>query len=148
MNGVIKKTAVNGLSIITSGSLPPNPSELLSSTKMHEVIGLLAKHFDMVIMDSPPLLAVTDAFVLAKSVDGVILVVDPKKTKRGAIFQAIEQLQRLDARLLGVVINNIKVKRSSYYYNREYYYSKHYGKTGGEPVQEATEKDSEENTPS
>ena len=102
----------------------------------------------MVILDSPPLLAVTDAFVLAKSVDGVILVVDPKKTKRGAIFQAIEQLQRLDARLLGVVFNNIKVKRSSYYYNREYYYSKHYGKTGGEPVQEAIEKDSEENTPS
>ena len=144
MNGVIKKTAVNRLSIITSGSLPPNPSELLSSTKMHEIIGLLTRHFDMVILDSPPLLAVTDAFVLAKSVDGVILVVDPKKTKRGAIFQAIEQLQRLDARLLGVVLNNIKVKRSSYYYNREYYYSKHYGKTGGEVVQEAAEKDTDE----
>lgn len=130
MAGVVKKTAVNGLSIITSGSLPPNPSELLASAKMQDVIKLLAKHFDMVILDSPPLLAVTDALILAKSVDGVILVIDPKKTKRGAIQQAIEQLQRLDARLIGIVLNNIKVKRSSYYYNREYYYSKHYGKTG------------------
>jgi Mrp family chromosome partitioning ATPase len=71
--------------------------------------------------------------VLTKNVDGVILVVDPKKTKRSAIKQAIEQLQRVNARLLGVVLNNIKIKRSSYYYNREYYYSKHYGKTSGEP---------------
>jgi Mrp family chromosome partitioning ATPase len=63
----------------------------------------------------------------------VILVVDPKKTKRSAIKQAIEQLQRVNARLLGVVLNNIKIKRSSYYYNREYYYTKHYGITGGEP---------------
>jgi len=133
MSGVVKKTPVNNLSIITSGSLPPNPSELLSSTKMRDVIALLAKHFDMVILDSPPLLAVTDALVLTKNVDGVILVVDPKKTKRSAIKQAIEQLQRVNAHLLGVVLNNIKIKRSNYYYNREYYYSKHYGKTGGEP---------------
>jgi len=79
MTGVVKKTMVNNLSVITSGSLPPNPSELLSSTKMRDVITLLAKHFDMVILDSPPLLAVTDALVLTQSVDGIILVVDPKK---------------------------------------------------------------------
>lgn len=141
MSGVVKKTAVNNLSVITSGSLPPNPSELLSSTKMRDVITLLAKHFDMVILDSPPLLAVTDALVLTRSVDGIILVVDPKKTKRAAVKQAIEQIQRLDARLLGVVLNNIKVKRSSYYYNREYYYSKHYGKTGGDSSATKTELD-------
>lgn len=129
MTGVVKKTKVNGLNIITSGSLPPNPSELLNSTKMRDVLNLLVKHFDMVFLDSPPLLAVTDALILTKSVDGVLLVVDPKKTKRGAIRQAIEQLQRLDARLLGVVLNNIKVKRSSYYYNRDYYYSKQYGRS-------------------
>jgi len=129
MTGVVKKTRVNGLNIITSGSLPPNPSELLSSSKMQDVLRLLEKHFDMVLLDSPPLLAVTDALILAKSVNGVLLVVDPKKTKRGAIRQAIEQLQRLDTRLLGVVLNNIKVKRSSYYYNRDYYYSKQYGRT-------------------
>ena len=128
MTGVVKKTKVNGLNIITSGSLPPNPSELLSSTKMQDVLNLLVKHFDMVLLDSPPLLAVTDALILAKRVDGVLLVVDPKKTKRGAIRQAIEQLQRMDARLLGVVLNNIKAKQSSYYYNRDFYYSKQYGR--------------------
>ena len=141
MTGVVKKTMVNNLSVITSGSLPPNPSELLSSTKMRDVITLLAKHFDMVILDSPPLLAVTDALVLTQSVDGIILVVDPKKTKRAAIRQAIEQIQRLNARLLGVVLNNIKIKRSSYYYNREYYYSKHYGKTSGDSSTIKTEPD-------
>ena len=143
MTGVVKKTAVNGLNLITSGSLPPNPSELLGSNKMQDVIKLLGKHFDTVILDSPPLLAVTDALILAKGVDGVILVIDPKKTKRGAIQQAVEQLQRLDARLLGIVLNNIKVKRSSYYYNREYYYSKHYGKTGTDSTPAQVEVDDE-----
>jgi capsular exopolysaccharide synthesis family protein len=146
MSGVVKKTQVDNVSIITSGSLPPNPSELLSSTKMRDVVTLLAKHFDMVILDSPPLLAVTDALVLTKIVDGVILVVDPKKTKRAGIRQAIEQLQRVDARLLGVVLNNIKIKRSSYYYNREYYYSKHYGKTGGDSSPEQVEASDESGT--
>ncbi len=132
MSGVVKQTKVNNLSIITSGSLPPNPSELLGSARMKDVLTLLTEHFDMVLLDSPPLLAVTDALILAKNVDGVLLVVDPKKTKRGAIRQAIEQLRRLDARLLGVVLNNIKVKRSSYYYNRDYYYSKQYGRSSDE----------------
>lgn len=132
MTGVVKKTAGKNLSVVTSGSLPPNPSELLSSTKMREVITQLTDQFDMVIIDSPPLLAVTDALVMTKNVDGVILVLDPKRTKRAAINQAVEQLKRVNARLLGVVLNNLIVKRSSYYYNREYYYSRHYGKTGGE----------------
>ncbi len=128
MTGVVKQTPVKGLNIVTSGSLPPNPSELLSSNKMKEVLELLSSHFDMLIVDSPPLLAVTDALVLARFVDGVILVIDPRRSKRGAIRQAIEQLQRIEVRLLGVVLNNVKVKRSSYYYARDYYYSKQYGK--------------------
>ena len=126
--GVIKKTEIEGLSVITSGSLPPNPSELLSSEKMWDVINLLEKQFKMIILDTPPLLAVTDALVLAPKVDGVILVVDPKVTKRGALRHSIEQLQRVNANLLGVVLNNVEVKRSQYYYNRSYYYGKQYGK--------------------
>jgi Mrp family chromosome partitioning ATPase len=77
---------------------------------------------------------VTDALVLARFVDGVILVIDPRRSKRGAIRQAIEQLQRTEVRLLGVVLNNIKVKRSSYYYARDYYYSKQYGKGSRDSV--------------
>ena len=134
MTGAIKQTPVNGLNIVTSGSLPPNPSELLSSNKMKEVLDLMSSHYDMLIVDSPPLLAVTDALVLARFVDGVILVIDPRRSKRGAIRQAIEQLQRTEVRLLGVVLNNIKVKRSSYYYARDYYYSKQYGKGSRDSV--------------
>lgn len=130
--GVVKKTNTKGLSVITSGSLPPNPSELLNSSKMMDIINFLGTHFDTMILDTPPLLAVTDALVLAPRVDGVILVMDPTKTKRGAIRHAIEQLNRVNANLLGVVLNNIKVKRSQYYYNRNYYYGKRYGKAANE----------------
>jgi non-specific protein-tyrosine kinase len=133
--GVVKKSRTKGLSVITSGSLPPNPSELLNSSKMMEIINFLGTHFDTIILDTPPLLAVTDALVLAPRVDGVILVMDPTKTKRGALRHAIEQLSRVNANLLGVVLNNIKVKRSQYYYNRNYYYGKRYGKAANEPAE-------------
>lgn len=145
LTGVVKKSSTKGLSIITSGSLPPNPSELLNSSKMMDIIKFLGTHFDTLILDTPPLLAVTDALVLAPRVDGVILVMDPTKTKRGAIRHAIDQLNRVNANLLGVVLNNIKVKRSQYYYNRNYYYGKRYGKTANEPVEETP---GDENIPS
>ncbi len=128
LSGIVKKSNAKGVSIITSGSLPPNPSELLNSAKMTEFINLLVSKFDTLILDTPPLLAVTDALVLAPWMDGVILVVDPTKTKRGALRHSIEQLKRVNANLLGVVLNNIQVKRSQYYYNRNYYYGKQYGR--------------------
>ena len=128
LKGVVKATGIKGLNVITSGSLPPNPSELLSSAKMLEVIKVLGTHFDTIILDTPPLLAVTDALVLAPRMDGVILVMDPTKTKRGALRHAIEQIQRVNAPLLGIVLNNVKIKRSQYYYNRNYYYGKQYGR--------------------
>jgi non-specific protein-tyrosine kinase len=131
LNGLVKKTGITGLNVITSGGLPPNPSELLNSEKMVEVIHLLATHFDTVIIDTPPLLAVTDALVLSPRVDAVILVIDPNKTKRASIRHAIEQLRRVNANLVGVVLNNVKNKRSSYYYHRGYYYGKEYGRESG-----------------
>jgi succinoglycan biosynthesis transport protein ExoP len=135
LNGVVKATNLKGLCVITSGSLPPNPSELLGSEKMTEVITLLSQQFNMILFDSPPLLMVTDALVLAPRVDGVILVINPKITKRGALKHSIEQLKRVNANLLGVVLNNVKVERSQYYYNRNYYYGKQYGRSGDEPIE-------------
>jgi non-specific protein-tyrosine kinase len=129
LNGVIKKTNIKGLSVITSGGLPPNPSELLNSEKMFEAVHILAAQFNMVLIDTPPLLAVTDALVLSPRVDGVILVIDPNKTKRAAVRHAIEQLRQVKANLIGIVLNNIRVKRSQYYYyQRGYYYGKEYGR--------------------
>ncbi|MCE5206766.1 MAG: polysaccharide biosynthesis tyrosine autokinase [Chloroflexi bacterium] len=144
LTGAIKKTDVKGLSVISSGSLPPNPSELLGSDRMQEVIQMLGAHFNPIIIDTPPLLAVTDALVLASKVDGVILVFDPNKTKRAALQHSIEQLKHVNANLLGVVLNNVKVSRSHYYYNRDYYYGKPYGKAAEETSGQGTFEASEE----
>ena len=124
LNGIIKTTGTNRLSVITSGSLPPNPSELLNSDKMMNVISSLGEHFNSIILDTPPLLVVTDALVLAPHMDGVILIIDPRKSKRGAVKHAIEELRRVNANLLGVVLNKVKVKWFQYSYNRNYYYGK------------------------
>ena len=144
LNGVIKKTEIKSLFVITSGNLPPNPSELLGSERMQEVVETLSSHFDPIFIDTPPLLAVTDALVLAPRVDGVILVIDPNKTKRAALQHSIEQLKQVNANLLGVVLNNVKISRSHYYYNRDYYYGKPYGKAaeesgGSDDVTDTTE---------
>jgi non-specific protein-tyrosine kinase len=94
---------------------------------MSEIMNQVQERATMVILDSPPIMAVTDAAVLAARVDGVILVVKPGKTKLAAFRQSVEQLQHLGANLLGVVLNDVEVKRTGYKYAyyRGYYYS-HY----------------------
>ncbi|MGB8214212.1 MAG: polysaccharide biosynthesis tyrosine autokinase [Anaerolineales bacterium] len=126
-NGSLKNTEVANLSAITSGSLPPNPSELLSSGRMSEILTQLHDQFNTVILDSPPTLLVTDALVLASRVDGVLLVIKPSVTKWAAFRQAIEQLQQVKANLLGIIVNDVNVNHSRYYYYRGYYRQK-YGK--------------------
>ena len=126
-DGSLKSTEVANLHAITSGNLPPNPSELLSSARMSEIFKLLSDQFNTVIVDSPPTLLVTDAMVLAQHVDGVLLVVKPSVTKWAALRQAIEQFHHVKAKLLGIVVNDVNIGRSRYYYYRGYYKQK-YGK--------------------
>ncbi len=126
-DGSLKSTEVANLHAITSGNLPPNPSELLSSGRMSEILKQLSDQFNTVIVDSPPTLLVTDALVLASRVDGVLLVVKPSVTKWGSLRQSIEQLERVKANLLGIVVNDVNIGRSKYYYYRGYYKQK-YGK--------------------
>ncbi len=121
---VVHGTKTKGLYVMTSGSLPPNPSELLNSHKMTNMINGLNEKGKTVILDSPPVLIVADALVLAPRVDGVILIVDLKQTKRSMIFDSIKDLKQVNANLLGVVINRVR-ERSSY--NYYYYSSKYYG---------------------
>jgi non-specific protein-tyrosine kinase len=128
INDVVKPSKVKDLSILTTGSLPPNPSELLSSEKMSEILHQLSNQFTTIILDTPPALVVTDAIVLAPRVDGVIVVVKPTVTKRAELRQVIEQLRQVKANLLGVVINDVKIGRSGYYYYRSYYTDSKYGK--------------------
>jgi succinoglycan biosynthesis transport protein ExoP len=128
LDGVVKPTEVKDLFAITSGNLPPNPSELLSSEKMSNILKELTKQFNAVLLDTPPTLFVTDALVLASRVDGVLLVVKPSITKRTDLRHAIDQMRRVNANLLGVIVNDVKASRIRNYYYRGYSYSKKYGK--------------------
>ena len=96
---------------------------------MTEILKLLSDQFNTVIIDSPPTLLVTDAMVLAQHVDGVLLVVKPSLTKWASLRQAIDQLNHVKANLLGIVVNDVNVGRSRYYYYRGHYKQK-YRKVG------------------
>jgi polysaccharide biosynthesis transport protein len=109
--------------VITSGSLPPNPAELLASEKMAEILETLKAYTDVVIIDSPPFL-VTDASLLAAKVDGVVLVVQPGRTEAAPARAMSEQMQRAGARVVGVVLNNIPTGHGYGYYYGGYH---HYG---------------------
>jgi polysaccharide biosynthesis transport protein len=127
----IKDSGVENLSVITSGNLPPNPSELLNSEKMLEILGQFKNRFKSVIIDSPPLLLVTDALSLAARADGVILVVKPSKTKWTQLTRGIDQLKQVKANLLGVAINDVKVKTSGAF--SDYYGIEEYGQNYPKP---------------
>jgi non-specific protein-tyrosine kinase len=129
LDGSLQPTAVPNLFVLPAGDVPPNPSELLGSAKMFEIIGRVKDHADLVIIDTPPIMAVTDSAVLAPRVDGVILVVQPGQTNLGAAKQAVEQLRRVGANLLGVVFNEVAINRSRYRYYRYKGYYYHYYNT-------------------
>jgi capsular exopolysaccharide synthesis family protein len=125
LSGALQKTKVERLSVISAGDLPPNPSELLGSNKMLSILAKVKETADMVVLDAPPILPVADASILANKVDGVLLVVRQGQTTAAAARQSVEQLQRVGAKILGVVINGINQKNSRYsyyYHNAESYY--------------------------
>ncbi len=128
LNGVVKQTEIAGLHALTSGNLPPNPSELLGSERMSIILNQVASHFDTIILDTPPLLVVTDALVLATHVDGVLVVIKPSVTKRAALKHLLEQLLQVKANVIGVVMNDVKINRSRSYNYHGYYYSQKYSK--------------------
>jgi len=103
------KTAVEGLSVLTSGPLPPNPAEVMGSRRMEEIIAALAERADQVLFDTPPVVAVTDAAVLATKVDGVVLVVSAGHTRRDHARTAVQRLQQINARVVGAVLTNVQV---------------------------------------
>jgi non-specific protein-tyrosine kinase len=123
MDGHLHPTQVESLSVLTSGPIPPNPSELLGSRRMENLIEQLSQQADLIIFDSPPVLAVTDAVVLGRQVDGVLLVADAGQTREQALAQASEELRKTGANLLGVALNRLDTRRGGYYYYYYYYYS-------------------------
>jgi non-specific protein-tyrosine kinase len=135
LDGALRDTRIPGMYLVTSGGLPPNPSELLGSEKMMEVMRQIRMKTDVIIVDTPPMLAVTDAAVLAPKMDGVIIVVRPGVTKLVNTKQTVDQLRRGGANILGIVLNDIEHRRSRYYYYYRGYYSydAYYGEAGDRP---------------
>lgn len=117
LTDVVQPFQETGLDVITSGDIPPNPSEMLGSSQMHDVLTMLIEHYEFVIVDSAPLLPVTDGAVLAKQVDGALLVVGAHTAHRPQVQAALDALERVDARILGLVLNQaVATKRDSYSY--------------------------------
>ncbi|OEH92135.1 CpsD/CapB family tyrosine-protein kinase [Bacillus solimangrovi] len=112
----IKSINESNMDVLTSGPVPPNPAELLGSQSMKDLLDEAREHYDIILFDSPPLLAVTDAQILSNQCDGVILVVHSGKTAKEDAQKAKELLQTAQAKILGAVINQKKLKASNYYY--------------------------------
>jgi non-specific protein-tyrosine kinase len=113
---VPQPTKVKGLSVLTSGPVPPNPVDLLTKPAMKSLVEALTQSADLVMLDSPPAGTLADASVLAGCVDGVVLVVDAKRTHRDQAQQAKTQLERVRANMLGLVLCNARVDAASYKY--------------------------------
>lgn len=121
--GFLQPTRVENLQILTTGPLPPNPAELLSSAKFAKLMNKLQEQADVLLFDSPPVMAVTDAAILARQVDGVVLVIDAGRTRRQWAVSAKESLDKVGAHLLGVAVNRLRPQAGGYYY---YYYNRDY----------------------
>ena len=100
--------------VILAGNIPPNPSELLGSTRMEKLLQELKRHYDYIILDSPPINMVTDAVVLANQTDGVLFVVRANHAERGGVMHAIDQLEYAHAKVLGFVLNGVSTEGGGY----------------------------------
>ncbi len=128
LQAYLQPTEIDNLTIITSGPIPPNPSELLGSHRMKHIIDRLSEIADIVIFDTPPALVVTDASVLGRQTDGVLLVADAGGTREQALAQAVSELRKTGTNVIGVALNRLDSRSRGYYY---YYYYYYYTDEGG-----------------
>ncbi|MCJ1977796.1 polysaccharide biosynthesis tyrosine autokinase [Lactococcus piscium] len=114
---VLQRTRISGnLTVITSGPIPPNPSELLGSNAMKQLLDTVTGYFDVVLLDTPPLSAVTDAQILSSYVEGVVIVVHANQTRKDGLLKAKKLLDQVNANILGVVLHGTEPKDSTSYY--------------------------------
>lgn len=123
LDGYLQATEVEGLRVLTSGSCPPNPSELLGSDRMKQLIERLKEEADIVLFDTPPSLVASDAAVLATQLDGVLMVVEAGATRRDMAARGVESLRQVGARVYGAVLNQVSRRQGGYYYYYHNYYS-------------------------
>ncbi|PWW45214.1 MULTISPECIES: CpsD/CapB family tyrosine-protein kinase [Paenibacillus] len=117
---VLRETFIEGLHVLTSGAIPPNPSEMIGSRKMTLILEELKQQYDVILFDTPPVLSVTDALIISSLCDGVILVVNSGKVKKDVVKKAKAHLEHVNARILGAVLNNFQLSKSR---------SAHYGES-------------------
>ena len=127
----VRKTSASGLWILPAGKVPPNPAELLGSQRFRDFLLTLADHFDWIVIDTPPVLPVADASVVAHAVTGVLFVIGAEMTSRHAAGAALDQLTGAKARLVGAVLNRVDLQHHAYYYSQYYRreYSRYYVKS-------------------
>ena len=138
LDDLIVKLPVPNLSVLPCGPIPPNPAELISSDRMKELLHALSRKFDHILIDSPPLVSVTDPVILSTMVDGTILVIQAGKSAQELVRRARRDLAAAGARVIGVVLNNVNVKREGYDDYDYYRYTSAYNDGhGGAPVESA-----------
>ena len=116
----IQKTDIEGLFVLPSGAIPPNPAELLDSNGMNQLIEELQDQFDLIIFDTPPILSVTDSPILSNKCDATILVVNSRHTPKETAVKAKETLVQSKANIIGVILNNFILEKNHYYYYQYY----------------------------
>ena len=121
----VHKAPVPGLWVLGAGRIPPNPAELIGSQRFRDFLNSLKEHFDLILVDSPPVMAVTDAAIAAHAANGVVFVVGAEMTSRNAALAAVEHLEQGRAHFVGAVLNRVELERNSYYYS--HYYRREYG---------------------
>jgi capsular exopolysaccharide synthesis family protein len=124
----IRNTYADNLYVLTCGDPPPNPVGILGSDKMKQLIEMTKSQFDFVLFDSPPLIAMADASVLASELDTTLLVLHAGKTKQQTANQAREMLERLNINIFGVILNNVDYSRRYGYYYYYYHYHQYYSR--------------------
>jgi succinoglycan biosynthesis transport protein ExoP len=131
---VVRRTSFPNIDLLPSGPVPPNPAELLSSPRLHDTLAALEGDYDLILLDSAPVLPVADATILASRVQSTVLVVSASSTRRAAAVHAREGLQKVGAEVIGSVLNHFDMSSSSYgYENYYYYYYSPYSSTGATP---------------
>jgi capsular exopolysaccharide synthesis family protein len=122
----IRKTIHPNLYFLPAGPLPPNPTELLGSERMREALEEMQSAFRFIVIDSPPLLSVTDALVLSTYADGVVLVVHGSRTSKDAVKKAHQRLSKAGGKILGAIVNNVNIRHPEYGYYYDYDYHDYY----------------------
>ena len=122
----VKRTKIENLDILPCGKIPPNPSELLGSERMKLLLEALAKKYDKILIDSPPVTVVTDPVILSRIAGGVIIIIRAGETRRDVVRRAKEQLRNVNATILGGVLNSVDLQKDNYYYSSYYHYNYYY----------------------